>query len=270
MTKDESSRSPLALEHGCELDRLPLPLRTRFVRLEHDADAREYVALAEARRSGTTRTLLQRTLRWYMSDFDANGLLDMYPMYLLGTAQWRKLLGSAARGRLLDVGAGSGDVTVRLAPLFAEVVTTETSAAMSWRLRKRGFRCENYDVGLDGVPTGPYDVISCLNVLDRTRRPLSLLRHVKAGLAPGGRLVLSLPLPYSPHYYDGSRTLDPEEPLPIASPHWESGAALLVDRVLEPLGLELETFTRAPYLSGGDSKQAVYELDAAVCVCRGL
>jgi SAM-dependent methyltransferase len=258
----------LGLRHDCDLASLPEHLRARFVKLEHDADAAAYLDQAGSRRRGRARTLLQRTLSWYMSDFDANGLLDMYPMYLLGTAQWQRLLGGRPGGRLLDVGAGSGDVTVRLAPLFDQVVTTELSAAMGFRLRRRGFACHALDVALDGVPAGPYDAISCLNVIDRTPRPRRLLEQLRAGLVAGGALVLAVPLPYSPMYYDGAVTRDPQDPLAITGDGFEACVSSLVERVLAPLGFTVTAFGRAPYLSGGDSQQAMYELDDAVVVCR--
>jgi hypothetical protein len=42
---------------------------------------------------------------------------------------------------LLDVGAGDGGVTSRLAPFFSTVVCTEVSTQMCRRLRQRGYRC---------------------------------------------------------------------------------------------------------------------------------
>lgn len=41
--------------------------------------------------------------------------------------------------RLLDVGAGSGGPTAKLAPLFNEVITTEAASYMVMQLRERGF-----------------------------------------------------------------------------------------------------------------------------------
>ena len=43
-----------------------------------------------------------------------------------------------------------------------------------------------------------YDIISCLNVLDRCDCPLTMLRHIHDRLQPGGLLVLALVLPYEP------------------------------------------------------------------------
>lgn len=45
-----------------------------------------------------------------------------------------------------------------------------------------------------------YDIISCLNLLDRCDEPLELLRDIKKALVPGtGRLILAVVLPFQPY-----------------------------------------------------------------------
>ena len=46
----------------------------------------------------------------------------------------------AVAAKLLDVGAGDGNVTRRLAPLFDDITVTEASKHMGNRLRARGYR----------------------------------------------------------------------------------------------------------------------------------
>jgi SAM-dependent methyltransferase len=266
-----SGPGELGLRYRCALERLPRRLAQRFVELDCDEETRAFLERARAGRAGSLRTLLHASLRRIMSDFDINAVLDVYPMYLLGTAQWRTLLANPGDDRigrsLLDVGAGSGDVTAALAPLFDVVLTIESSAGMAWRLRRRGFRCARIDVVEDAIPEAPFDAIACLNVLDRCARPRSLLERLRDALAPRGRLLLALALPYSPFVYDGPTTHDPIERLPCDEPEWESAVSSLCDRVLDPLGLEVQALTRVPYLSGGDSRRAVYEHDDVVVVC---
>ena len=48
-----------------------------------------------------------------------------------------------------------------------------------------------------------YDVITCLNVLDRCDRPLTLLRQMRRALRPDGLLVVALVLPLSPYVEHG-------------------------------------------------------------------
>src|SRR5688572_25466131 len=83
----------------------------RFVELAIDAEWLNEVAALAKNRHGLLRTYAQRFARLYLSDFDANALTGMYRMLLLPSGAWQRLLGPLARGRLLDVGAGSGDVT---------------------------------------------------------------------------------------------------------------------------------------------------------------
>ena len=204
--------------------------------------------------------------RW-ISDFDANGVLDMYAMHLVSTDQLRELLGPSPIARGLDVGAGSGDVTRALAPLVDDLHTTERSRAMVWRLRRQGFACEARDLAVQ-PPDVAYDLITCFNVLDRAARPLTLLRHLVDSLEVGGRLLIATPLPYAPFYYDGPRTPSPLEPLPSPGATWEAAANTLTARVLEPAGLEVVALSRCPYLSAGDAGTALYPIDDGLLLCQ--
>ncbi len=264
----------IELQYGCELARLPEALRERFVALEHDEAARAFVAAARAAPHGAARTWLYARLRALLSDYDAYGLLDMYPMHLLSSAQLDRLLVGGPRRRLLDVGAGSGGVTAHAAELFEHVSATETSSVLRRKLRARGFEVIEHDLTYSALPEhhAKYDVVTCFNVIDRCSHPRTLLRHAIAALAPGGTLIASVPLPLKPHVHVGRFTVDQEERLPAAEDTWEAGAASLVAELLAPLGLEVTTVTRAPYLCRGDASTPLYVLDAAVfvmCAARG-
>ncbi|MBM4363468.1 MAG: methyltransferase domain-containing protein, partial [Deltaproteobacteria bacterium] len=206
----------------------------------------------------------QRALLPFLSDFDANGLLRMYPTWLLAPEQWARLLGQRTFESHLDVGAGSGDITVTLAGIAQRTLATERSRAMARRLRERGIPCEQVDVAEGPVPAAPHDLVTCLNVIDRCPRPLTLLTRLAGALAPGGRLVVATPLPFDPFYYDGPRTLPPLERLDVPGETFEEAARALAERVFRPLGLEVETLTRAPYLCQGDARTPLYVLDDAI------
>jgi SAM-dependent methyltransferase len=265
---DESADPALSLQYDCDPSALPAELSQRFVRQDLGEEGREYIQRVRATRAGRTKTAVHRLLRVWMSDFDVNGLLDMYPMHLLGTAQWKALLGEAPRGRHLDVGAGSGDITRTIAPLVGETVTTETSRVMARNLRRSGFRCYEADIAETDVPEPRYDLVTCLNVIDRCARPLSLLEKLTGAIEPGGRLVLATPFPFDPFVYDGAASLAPIERLKVAQGGWEASVADLAEHVLDPLGLEIEALSRVPYLCRGDADRPLYVLDDAVLVCR--
>ncbi len=267
MTDDRGRLRELGLRYDCDPGRLPSALVRRFVRLELGEEGQEYIERALTTRPGKAKTALHRMLRTWMSDFDVNGLLDMYPMHLLGTSQWRDLLGSEPGRRHLDVGAGSGDVTRTIAPLVGATVTTETSRVMARNLRRNGFQCYETDVAQSEVPEPRYDLVTCLNVLDRCARPRSLLSNLASALEPGGRLVLATPFPFDPFVYDGPESVDPLERLDIPEGAWEPSVARLAEDVLA-LGLAVEAVSRVPYLCRGDAERPLYVLDDALLVCR--
>lgn len=256
----------LAPRYRVDLSRLPAEVAARFIALEPDESVRRFVEQAHARRAGTLATRLHRWLGRFMSDFDVNGLLDIYPMQLLSSEQFRRILPPGPRTTLLDVGAGSGDVTAALGPLFERVLAFETSRLMRRRLERRGIAARSHDLVRAPTEEGPFDAIACLNVLDRCARPRRLLTHAVRALAPNGLLIAALALPYAPFYYEGGRTLDPEEPLAVSNAGWEDAFGTLISREILPLGLDLVAWTRAPYLSGGDARQPLYVLDDAVAV----
>jgi 2-polyprenyl-3-methyl-5-hydroxy-6-metoxy-1,4-benzoquinol methylase len=119
--------------------------------------------------------------------------------------------------RFLDVGAGDGGVTAELAPLFGEVLATEASSHCVRAIRKRGIHCECTS-DLSSLGDRRWDVVACLNVLDRCARPLDLMADLHRLAEPGhGRVLLALVLPYRPWVEDGGmgRRIDPEQRLPV-------------------------------------------------------
>lgn len=254
----------LDLRYDADVAALSPLVRERFEPLARDAATDEFLSRAVNGRHSWWRTQLHRLARQFMSDFDANGLLDMYPLFVASTEHWRTLLGPARVARLLDVGAGVGGVTRTLAPLADTVVTTELSRQMAERLRRAGFECHELDLAERRVPGDAFDVITCLNVLDRTSHPHLLLRELYASLVPGGRLVIALALPYDPFYCKGPSTPQPAERLSCNEPTWEGAVSSFVERDLLPLGFSLVSVSRVPYLSFGDTERNLYELDDAL------
>lgn len=264
----DSHRTGTDLPYAIDVAALPSRIRERVVELTRDAGTDSFLAEAERERHGSLRTAAHRFLRQFMSDFDVNGWLDMYSLFLLSAAHWITLLGDERIPRLLDVGAGSGKVTAELLPLVDHAVATELSSRMAKRLRARGIECHEIDLAEGGLEGQKFELITCLNVLDRTARPKKLLRRLKELLAPGGRLVIALALPYRPFYYQGPATPDPVEPLACTDERFETAVTQLIERELEPIGFELTSLSRAPYLSFGDTKRALYQLGDAILVLR--
>lgn len=255
----------------CVLERLPPAIRARFTPLPTDPFVEAFARGEHAAPHSRVKGALHGVLRRVVSDFDADGVLGTHPMALFGEVSWRALVGERG-GRLLDVGAGSGDVTVHARPFFDAIVTTETSSAMAHRLRSRGFVCHRVDLARHALPDdpsvgGPFDVVALLNVLDRCDRPRALLRAAVRSLSRDGRVLLSVPLPARPHVDRGAMTVDPDEPMGGEGGTWEEALGDLVEHLVLPCGLEVTRVARAPYLSRGTR---LHVLDAAVLVLAPL
>jgi SAM-dependent methyltransferase len=101
------------------------------------------------------------------------------------------------RGRVLEVGAGHGTFTPRLAGSGRTVVATELSERSFDLLTKRFVDREDIEViyGSINVATekGPYDAAVLFNVLEHIDEDEVALRELVDALDPGGRLVLWVP-----------------------------------------------------------------------------
>jgi len=257
------------LVYDSELALLPSELKERFVYLGGDQEIHQFIRGAISKPAARWVTRIYRSLRWAMSDYDAYGLLNMYKMQLLSRAQWERLIGQKPGESLLDIGAGDGSITAKAAGLFRRVVVTETSRVMARKLRRRGYKVYRTDIANGRVPDeAPFDVVACLNVIDRCARPISLLERIRQILSPSGRLVLAIPLPLDPFTYSGGRTIDQLEELPLGEESWEEGVASLVQTLIQPIGFSVQSLSRVPYVSQGDADRDLYILDDAVLVCR--
>jgi SAM-dependent methyltransferase len=256
-----------ALHYDAHSAELGEALSARFVALGPDADLEIWLREVGTRPHGRIASTLIGWLDRFASSYDVHGMLGAYAMHLLGPHAWGELLGVRARPTLLDVGAGAGYVTQGAAQYFEHITCTETSRALRKRLSARGYEVLDVDLS-HSVLTRQFSVVSCFNVLDRTARPLSLLRALKAHLAPDGLLLLSVPLPVEPHVHVRGGTIAPNQRLPSTARSWEAAARELSEQLLAPAGLYIERLSRVPYLSRGDRYQDCYVLDAALWVCR--
>lgn len=256
----------LALEYGADPDRLPEELRRAFIALDLDSGMREWIDQAFARPDSRLRTTLRNVLAGFVGFYDANGLARVGEDRLLGTEQWRRLLGKGG-ARLLDVGAGDGAVTGELAPLFGEVCTTELSPPLARRLRARGYACHRRDIAFDTcTDLGRFDVVALLNVIDRTTHPLRLLDRALSLLADGGRLVVAVPIPVRAVVFIDGLRFAPAEALPADHADFEPAVAALHAQLFSPRGLRIAALARAPYLCRGDARSPVKRLDDAIFV----
>ncbi len=167
------------------------------------------------------------------------------PSYLLRRWTVLRELGPVPRGRLLEIGCGAGDLLVRLAAAGFAVSCVETSPPAreeaAARLRRHGLATRPA-AALDEV-AGSFDVVLACEVLEHIRDDAGALRAWVSRLAPGGRLLLTVPA--HPRRFGASdawaghfRRYDRERLVRLAA-----GAGLEIERLLcygFPLGNLIE------------------------------
>lgn len=119
-----------------------------------------------------------------------------HPSSPLVRAAWRAALESllpTAPARVLDVGAGTGFLTVLALELGHQVTALDLSSGMLERLRakvaEKGLSVEVLEGDATEVPAGPYDAVMSRHLLWTLPDPAAALRAWRAS-APEGELVL--------------------------------------------------------------------------------
>ncbi|KAK2191304.1 hypothetical protein NP493_54g00026 [Ridgeia piscesae] len=249
-------------------------LKKKFLQSTEDEETKEFLTncyeKAEWIFMQLYHSLARSLLSWFMSSTSVNGFLQRGSMFVFSKAQVESLLGISEKwkaNKLLDLGAGDGMVTQQLAGHFSEVYTTEMSTTMTWRLQEKGYSL----LGLDEWHSGShkFDVISCLNLLDRCDQPATLLRNMKAALVPDtGRLIVATVLPFKPYVEYGGTDHKPSEILPLNGHTMEEQIASFERDVFKPFGFTVERFTKLPYLCEGDLERSFYILADIVFVLK--
>ncbi|XP_064466954.1 protein-L-histidine N-pros-methyltransferase-like [Ornithodoros turicata] len=265
-------------------------LRSKFVQCGLDDETKDFIERSEQKSGWLVTQIIHSFARlffgWFFTKTSLNGLLGRGSMFVFSRAQFGQLLTvgesdmaafteakspSPLFSSLLDIGAGDGNVTAVIAPFFAKVDVTEMSPVMRRLLARRGFCVLDVDTWKtdESRCPEPYDVISCLNVLDRCEKPLTLLEDIRSRMEPGrSRLVLAVVFPVSQYVELGRQHNKPAEVLHVRGGTFEEQVQSFYYDVLVPSGFVLEAWTRLPYLCEGDLEQAFYWLDDVVMVLR--
>lgn len=256
-------------------------LADKFVQMDLDEEGNRFVESCYQKSDWFMTHLYHSVARSFLSLFmtstSINGLLDRGSMFVFSANQFRTLYPEAdemqneSESRLLDLGAGDGKVTHVMAQFFRETFVTEVSPVMKRLLTRSGYSVlpvdQWHEPGLD------FDLISCLNLLDRCDKPVTMLRQMLARLKPSGRIILALVLPLSQYVESGrpGRQHDdhrPSELLEVTGDSFEQQLVSLEKNVLSPMGLEILTWTRVPYLCEGDLDLSFYWLHDVVMLLR--
>jgi SAM-dependent methyltransferase len=94
---------------------------------------------------------------------------------------------------LLEVGCGEGNLLARLSEVVHGVRGIDGSARAVELARGRGLDVSQALIAGEYSPP-PADVVVCVGVLEHVEDPSKFLRRLRSAVAPGGRLILSVPL----------------------------------------------------------------------------
>jgi tellurite methyltransferase len=123
---------------------------------------------------------------------------NAYPTSLLTQMTLHLLAGIDPEGRrVLDLGAGEGADSIRLAKLGYDVTAVEISEVAVKKIER--FAAEaRADINIELAdireyqPTGAFDVVICNGVLHYIRDKVTVIHRMQAATAPGGLNVVSL------------------------------------------------------------------------------
>ncbi|CAF0948252.1 unnamed protein product [Adineta ricciae] len=253
------------------IDLLREEYRQLFVEFHEDEETKAFLQQSQEKSDNIPvqilHSLASSLLTVFIARTSANGLIGRGRMFVYSTAQFKSLLDITDSQQvpllsLLDIGAGDGCVTERMAPVFDKVYATEMSSIMQWRLSNFGYTV----LGIDNWGDLKFDVITCLNVLDRCEKPLSLLKKIREHLnSDHGRVIIALVLPFKP-YVEYNNDHHPDEAIRIKSRLVEEQINEFVVNVFQPLGFRLKKLCRLPYLCEGDMERSYYFLSDYIFV----
>ncbi len=199
----------------------------------HDDDGAG--AKERASSHGVVRASLQSIKRAYVSaqlgytDREINWCMRMLGMlaYLDPTRRADtdfplKFLPYQPRGRMLDLGCGSGELLGRMCSLGWQAEGLDFDSAAVEVARHKGLRVRMGSLHEQKFPDATFDAVVLSHVIEHLHQPLQLLKEVRRILKPGRRLVIATPNARSlGHRLLGSRWpfLDPPRHLQIFTPH---------------------------------------------------
>jgi len=262
--------------YKCDLTNFSHNLKSKFIQLNYDQETDDFIQTCYHKSSWIFTHLFnffaRAILSWFMTATSINGLLQRGSMFVFSSNQFQMLVDNVTAikrdtdSQLLDLGAGDGKVTKIMAQYFSSTHCTEISSTMVKLLSEDGFKILDHENWAENDTL--YDLISCLNILDRCDKPLTMLQKVRTKLKLNGRILLALVLPLKQYVELSTNNHEPIEKIPLHGDTVEEQLESLDNMVLKPIGLEIIHWTILPYLCEGDINQAFYWLKDIVILLK--
>ncbi|CAI5455577.1 unnamed protein product [Caenorhabditis angaria] len=219
----------------------------------------------------TIRNLGVMFLSSIYSKTDINGITGFGNMFLFSENQMAKLLDidrsnwSPVGKKVLDLGAGNGDITRHLEAFYSDIYATELSSRMRKRLSSKGYKV------LDALTWDQtdiqFDLITAFNLLDRHYSPQKLLNDLwRVSSRSKCRVIISLVLPVN-HYVEfnpNGKSTRPDQFLKVQGKTYADHVHYMITNEFEPAKFRVVKWTRLPYLCEGDMNHSAYYLPDAM------
>jgi hypothetical protein len=122
---------------------------SKFIQLNEDSETQHFIQNSIEKSdyffTQMFHSIMLTLLKFFMSNTSVNGLLQRGSMFVFSVSQFQMLIdyhthyGGLRMKSLLDLGAGDGETTLKMAPCFEKVYATEMSYTMQWRLQQKNF-----------------------------------------------------------------------------------------------------------------------------------
>lgn len=101
------------------------------------------------------------------------------------------LMRNEPRGRVLDLGAGKGNISTELKKLDFHVIACDINPQL---FRIKGIRCDYADLN-QKLPyeTESFDYVMCVEVIEHLENPHHVIREIARVLRPEGKVVVTTP-----------------------------------------------------------------------------
>ena len=204
----------------------------------------------------------------FMSKTNTNGIFGTGDCFLASKQQFRNILPTETFHSVIDLGAGSGNVTSELISAIdlKKIATTEISPAMRRTLKNRGLNPVDHDKWPE---KGPYDLISMFNLLDRLPDPIEYINAAFSSLNENGVLVIGLVFPVNQVVELQTRgSSQPNVILPIKQHDYFESQVEQFLNIFDNEKLDLHSWTKLPYLSIGNSNKPCNILENGLFVFK--
>ncbi|KAN0028749.1 hypothetical protein ACTFIV_010602 [Dictyostelium citrinum] len=263
-------------------------LMNYFIQTEFDKETMDFIM--ETPRWNFVSNAANWIMSWMYTKTDIMGFIGKGNMMCLSTYQYKQILKinrtlptikfddedddedplKVYFDSLLDIGAGCGSTTLYMKPLFKNVTATEASKGMIYSLNKKGIDsvfCLDLET-CDQLKDKQFDIVSCLNVLDRCEKPISLLNTIKNFLKPNGKIILAVVFPFNPYVEFGGIDNSPLETINLDQETLSEYVDSFNKQVFIPNNFEIVSFTVGPYISEGDALYQNYVLTDVIFVLK--